>query len=101
MHNRLKVVGVEHCLDASPVGQLALDKGCLGMDGFPVSKVEVVKGDDVVSLLDQFLDDDATDVAGPACYQDFHDASPCANLAFVSKGRHPVSISGSSSASVN
>jgi len=47
-----------------------------------VPKVEVVKDDNLFSLLDQFFDDDAANVTGPAWYQDFHGVSPRANYEF-------------------
>jgi hypothetical protein len=43
------------------------------MDSRPVSIVQIVKDDDGVALFDQFLGDDAADVASTAGHQDVHD----------------------------
>ena len=61
--------------------QVSLDEGGLGMDGASVAVVQVVKDDDAIALVDQFLGDDAADVASAAGDQDFHDEPPCAAVA--------------------
>ncbi len=72
VHHRLDVVRVEQGLDGSPVGQFPLDEDGLRVDGGPVAVVQVVEDDDSVALFDQFLGDDAADVASAAGDQDVH-----------------------------
>ncbi len=72
VHHRLDIVGVERGFDGGPVGQLPLNEGRLGVDGRPVTVVQIIENDDLVALPDQFLGDDAADIAGAASDQDFH-----------------------------
>ena len=57
------------------VGQVALDELGPRVDRLTMTKEQIVDDDNLVSLVYQFLSDDAADVARSACYQYLHTLS--------------------------
>jgi hypothetical protein len=64
-----------HGVDGRSIGQVALDKNSIGVDGLPMALIEVVEHDNRLASRYKLFDDDASDVTSATGNQDSHSHS--------------------------
>ena len=72
VHHRFRPFRAHQVGQSRFVGQVALDKFRAAVDGVSVPFGQVIENGDVVPSIEQILNANAADIAGPSCYKNFH-----------------------------
>ena len=72
MDYRIQVVVAKNLIQGLGVGQVGLNEDGIGMNGLSVSRLQVVQGNNGVTLIDEYFGHDATDIARCTGHQNVH-----------------------------
>ena len=72
MDHRIQVVVAKNLIQGLGVAQIGLNEDGIGMNGLPVSRLQVVQGNNGMVLIDEYFGHDAADIARRTGHQNVH-----------------------------